>query len=322
MPLCSKAEAGSGRGQSATTLRRARPLLGTFVEITATGASENVLGAAVDAAFATVAEVQRRMSFHDPDSTLSRLNRDAAAQPVPVDEGTWEVLRFAADLHKASGGLFDPSVAPTLQAHGFLPAHERVNSKETESARARGDFGDVEFLAADRRIRFHRPGIVLDLGGVAKGFAVDGAVVALQNAGVLRGVVNAGGDLRAFGPDAWPVEIRAPLEPGRRLLEVALRDRAMATSASTFSLVRDPATDRPVGPFVHPTSGRLADELLSATVVAPSAMLADALTKWLLLAPDAALSYLETASAAAFVVLADGTAQCSSNWHDALGTSS
>ncbi len=301
-------------------LRRARPLLGTFVEITAAGAPERVLGTAVDEAFTAIAEVQRRMSFHDPDSTLSRLNREAAKQPVAVDDKTWQVLRFAARLHRASAGVFDPSVAPALQAHGFLPGKEIADPERSPAANGHGNFNDVEFLVAGRRIRFRRSGIVLDLGGIAKGFAVDEAVAALQRTGVPRGVVNAGGDLRVFGSVAWPVGIRAPLDPGRRLLDLALRDRAMATSAPTFSPVRD-VNDRPVGPFIDPRNGRPSAELLSATVVAPSAMLADALTKWLLLAPDSALPFLESADAAALVVLADGTVQCSSNWHDTLGTS-
>src|SRR5215475_1309523 len=92
------------------SLRRARPLLGTFVEIVVSGA-----------AFAVVARVHRLMSFHDPDSDVSRLNRDAAKGPVAVDPWTFQVLQIAEDLRRRSAGVFDVAVASALQAIGLLP---------------------------------------------------------------------------------------------------------------------------------------------------------------------------------------------------------
>src|SRR5437660_7414174 len=107
------------------SLKRARPLLGTFVEIAASGAESTDLEAAVEAAFAAVARVHRLMSFHDPESDVSRLNREAKAGVVAVDPWTFEVLAIAQDLHRRSGGAFEIAVAPMLQDLGLLPATER-----------------------------------------------------------------------------------------------------------------------------------------------------------------------------------------------------
>jgi thiamine biosynthesis lipoprotein len=104
---------------AAADIRRARPLLGTFVEITAAHAP--ALEAAVEAAFAAVATVHRLMSFHEPDSDVGRLNRHAAADAVRIHDWTYEVLEVALDIHHCSGGTFDITVAPALQALGLLP---------------------------------------------------------------------------------------------------------------------------------------------------------------------------------------------------------
>src|ERR1700757_4753018 len=105
-------------------LRRARPLLGTFVEITASGTGATDVELAIGAAFDAVERVHRLMSFHDPASDVSRLNREANAGAVAVDPWTFEVLTTAQDLHGRSGGAFDIAVAPVLQRMGLLPAVE------------------------------------------------------------------------------------------------------------------------------------------------------------------------------------------------------
>src|SRR6266700_542445 len=98
---------------------RARPLLGTFVEITAAGAPRPEMDAAVNAAFEAIASVHRLMSFHDADSDVSRLNREAPVRAVGVHDWTFQVLQAAVDLHRRSRGVFDVAVAPALQAMGL-----------------------------------------------------------------------------------------------------------------------------------------------------------------------------------------------------------
>src|SRR5215471_10326281 len=103
------------------SIRRARPLLGTFVEIAAVGQTFDAAEAAVEAAFSAVATAHRLMSFHEADSDVSRLNRNAASGAVRVHDWTYRVLAAAGDLHRRSGGVFDVAVAPALQRMGLLP---------------------------------------------------------------------------------------------------------------------------------------------------------------------------------------------------------
>src|SRR5215470_16997689 len=132
-------------------LRRARPLLGTFVDIATSGAAAADLEAAIEAAFEAVARVHRLMSFHDPTSDVSRLNREAKTRTVAVDPWTFDVLATAQDLHRRSGGAFDVAVAPVLQDIGILPAAEY-------DLDAAGSGDHIELLPGCR-VRFRHPGV-------------------------------------------------------------------------------------------------------------------------------------------------------------------
>lgn len=275
------------------SLRRARPLLGTIVGIRACGAPPGVLENGAAAAFEAIGRVQRLMSYHAPDSELTLLNRRAASRAVQVHEWTWRVLRAAMSLWEESGGLFDCTVAPILAAAGFLPDAHRP------AAASRGaSMGEVEFLP-DRRVRFGRP-LLLDLGGIAKGFAVDRAVQALRAAGVPQGVINAGGDLRLFGAEPEPIHVRHPQSPGELLCLGRFADTAVATSAGYFA--GRLFGGRQITPIVHPARGEPIESSLSATVIAPECVYADALTKPVLLAGKASAAFLARYSARAVVL--------------------
>src|SRR5215471_2367591 len=103
------------------SIRRAQPLLGTFVEIAAAGAASDALQPAIDSAFSAVAQVHRLMSFHDPQSDVSRLNRQAFRRAVSVHPWTYKVLEAAREFNRRSYGVFDVTVAPLLQQRGLLP---------------------------------------------------------------------------------------------------------------------------------------------------------------------------------------------------------
>lgn len=214
-------------------VRRMRPLLGTWVEVRVEGQAARA-ERAVSAAFAQIARVQRRMSFHDPDSVLSRVNLLAHRIPQPVDTWTWQVLRLALALSHASGGLFDITVGGELVRRGVLPDHGFANSDIP------GGCDAVELLPG-RHVRLRRP-VLLTLDGIAKGYAVDRAVRLLRAAGMERGVVNAGGDLRVFGPASVPLALRDA--QGRVRAAGQLDNAAVASSIighSTANLERFPA---------------------------------------------------------------------------------
>lgn len=229
--------------------RRCRPLLGTFVEIDADSEP------AIDAAFAAIAGVHWAMSAHEPDSELSRINRHAHREPVEVSAGTAEVLMRALHWRRASGGAFDVVAAGARSlADGRIPRHPGQPDPVAADSGA--------LMVEGRYVRLSSPAC-LDLGGIAKGFAVDQAVASMRKAGVRRGMVNAGGDLFGFGPDPWTVEV---VDPGTRraVVQVDIRDESLATSASVD------------GSSAHLPCGT---GWASVTVRAPSATDADALTK-------------------------------------------
>ncbi|HXV08996.1 MAG TPA: FAD:protein FMN transferase [Burkholderiales bacterium] len=257
----------------ALELRRARPLLGTLVEIAARASEPEPLACAIEAAFATVAQVHRLMSFHARDSDVSRLNRWAWRTALRVHPWTYAVLQEAQRVARASGGLFDVSVARILVARRLLPAPRGARVPDRRAC-----CRDIRLLSGFR-VRFDRP-LLLDLGGIAKGFAVDRAVQRLRSAGVESALVNAGGDLRCFGAAVQRVHVRDPRAPWRLLPLAELSNGAIATSAAYFT--RQRRAGRDVCAQVDPRGGR-GVPAGSVSVAARRCITADAWTKVLLL---------------------------------------
>jgi len=277
---------------SSIEIRRCRPLLGTFVEIKASGSGETELHRAVNDAFAAVERIQRLMSAHDPGSELSRLNNEAAYRPVAVSRDTFSVLRRANALASESGGAFDHTIAPTLARWGMLPANLCRNNP--------GGWRDVRLLP-HRHVRFLRP-LALDLGGIAKGFAVDRALEVLCAGGVTAALVNAGGDLRAFGKQPYWVHLRHPCLPQSFTRAVELNGSALATSSPCLTERR--WRGRRVSHLVNPFRQNAITGGVSVSVRADQCWLADALTKVVLNAPALAEQLLARHSAEAFVFTA------------------
>jgi FAD:protein FMN transferase len=288
------------------SIRRARPLLGTFVEIAVDGQTFDAAEAAVEAAFAAVATVHRLMSFHESASDVSRLNRGAASGAVRVHGWTYQVLEAARDLHRRSGGMFDISVAPALQRLGLLPG------ASPSQGEAPGGVHDRIQLLPENRVRFADLSVRIDLAGIAKGFAVDRAVEALRGHGIAAGLVNAGGDLRVFGPRCCAVDIRDPRQPDRPLCRVALRDAALASSAGRF----DPTCSRHAldSGVIDPLTAMPVRAIIGATACAPSCMIADALTKVVMNAGEGAAAILEHYGANALFVSARGQVHITADW--------
>lgn len=247
-------------------LRRLRPLLGTFVEV---GARDPRLAPAMlDAAFASLEQSQARWSFQEPDSELSRLNR-SAGEWRELHPQTLRLLRLCRALMVRSGGRFDCTVGGLLVREGCLPDHGGPTPLP------RGVAGDIEIDG--HRARLRRP-LRLTLDGIAKGYAVDLALAALRRSGAAAGWINAGGDLRAFGALALPVQ-RRELD-GRLTPLGALRNAAMASSRV------GPADPAFPSRLVAPGAGAIAPGVW--TVLARTAWRADALAKIAAVSPDAA----------------------------------
>jgi thiamine biosynthesis lipoprotein len=256
-------------------ITRAQVWLGTLVEVSlpVAEATEPCFAAA----FAAIAHVHRKMSVHEPTSDLARIAREAHRRAVVVDPDTYGVLKLAQALSRESGGVFDVTVAPVLARQGLLPARAAGNGVRCGRMQALR-------LEPSYRVRSALP-VALDLGGIAKGYAVDRAVIALRAAGADAGLVNAGGDLRSFGFGVWtPVRLRHPRNPALAVSLLEVHDAAVATSADYFR--------EGISALVDPCSRRLRAFGGSITVVAPTCVLADALTKVVALAPAQAANIL------------------------------
>ena len=245
-------------------LRRMQPLLGTFVEV---GVAEGpAAGSSIDSAFAAVAEVHRLMSYQDPDSDLSRLNR-GNGRPVPLRKLTVNLLRLARALMQASGGRFNCTVGGALERLGMLPA------PDVDAPLEHGDADDI-VITDGHSARLRRP-VHVTLDGIAKGFAVDRAIAALRARGMASGWVNAGGDLRVFGSIPLPLTLRET--DGFRVIG------EIANGAAATSITRDrPDTSFP-GRIVSTSDAQV--HRGSWTVLARQAWRADALTKVAALLP-------------------------------------
>lgn len=270
------------------TIERMKPMLGTYLAVRAAHPRAGVAIRAVDAAFAAARAVHERMSFHLADSDVSRMNRMAATYPVTVHPETLVVLRAACRLSAATGGLFDITMAPALVRRGLLP---RPAGAPAPDPLAR--WSDIRFLSGGR-VRFRRP-LWLDLGGIAKGFAVDRAIEALRATGVAEGCVNAGGDLRLLGTRRQEIAIRVPGQPGIACPAVQLADAAVASSAGYFH--EDAQRGCPQIVFRSASRARFD----SVSVIAPECMPADALTKVVLGAPNGLRALLAAYDAEALV---------------------
>jgi thiamine biosynthesis lipoprotein len=251
-----------------TALRRGRPLLGTVVSIQLDAQGLTPLQAehAMSQAFEVVAHIGRVMSAHDGGSDLARLSQACAGAVVTLDRHTVRVLRAAQYWQRLSHGAFNPGLAAQrLSSMGQRPGLLRG------ACAASGLHGLTVLTDTSARLAYP---IALDLGGIAKGYAVDQAIAVLAQHGVVDALINAGGDMRAIGNKTWPVDVRhakTTLIDGRMGGCQTLYQRALATSVAG-----------PLNPeFVHVRRYRQ-QVWRSATVQAPDCMTADVLTKWAL----------------------------------------
>lgn len=272
-------------------VHRAKPLLGTFVDIWAKGGDKEKLLQGVEKAFKKIILIQSLMSFHDETSELAKLNSFAHQKSVTVHPLTAKVLKTALKISNETNGLFDCTIAPQLVAWGYLPGVLRPG-------RRNGNFRDIEIFSG-RKIKFHRP-LGIDLGGIAKGFAVDEAVKILKNSGASSGCVNAGGDLKVFGDAEQPIYARSLKQKGKFVLIAKTKEAAVATSAFYFS--KRKWRGKFISPIINPKNGIPCLKQKSVSIFAESCMIADALTKAVLVADNPSCVPLNKFAASAIIL--------------------
>ena len=244
---------------------RCKPLLGTYVEIMIEDAmqSEQVLGDA----FLAIEKVQSLMSFHNPESELSQINAKSHLESIRIHRWTSEVLAIAKEIYHHSQGVFNCGVGYHLVEAGLLPRHLKLSNYPF------GGIEDLEFL--ESTLVHSKLPLRLDLGGIAKGYAVDKAVEVLISKNIQSGLVNAGGDMRVFGDRAQDIQIRNPSNPHELIQIGSIKAGAIATSSLYFGK-RDIHSKSFI---VNPLNHQHIEFSESYSVVASECVYADALTK-------------------------------------------
>jgi len=276
-------------------LRLSRRAMGCRFEVILP-AGERAAVEAAHEALDLVGDLERQMTIFRDDSELSRINRAAAARPVRVEPGLFDLLRAAAQLSAETGGAFDITAGPlsslwrAARERGEPPAPDEV-----QGALARVGMGQVHLDAADCTVEFTRCGVQLDLSAIGKGYALDRVGELLASRRVGAALVHGGhSSVRAIGrppwDEAWVISVQHPLRPGEAIATIRLRDQAMATSA----VDRAVGDGRGFGHLTDPRTGWPARGLLGATVLVSDATRADALaTAFCVMGSDGARAYCQ-----------------------------
>lgn len=234
---------------------------------------------AVEAALAAMREVEAKMSAHLETSEIAAINRAAGTRPVQVSPETLATIRLGLEIGRLTGGAFDITIKPLMDLWAIgrrgdqLPALEAV-----EATRRLVDYRRVRIDEARREVMLEQAGMALDLGGIAKGHAVDAAARVLLEHGVTGALINAGGDIFALGQRArnraWRIAVQHPRRSADFIAILELGNTAVVTSGDYQRFID--VDGRRYHHILDPRTGAPARGLVSATTVAPSAALADA----------------------------------------------
>lgn len=252
-------------------------------------------------------QVDARMSRYREDSELSRLNRKAALGPVAVSDSLFTVLEKARDISLLSRGAFDV----TFGSVGFLydfRAGRQPSKEALLSGLARVNFRDVILDPEARTVRYQQDGILVDLGGIAKGYAVDLGIARLRALGIEHARLSAGGDMRLLGDKRgrpWYVGIRDPRSEGRNAVVLPLSDVAVSTSGDYERFFVDDAGAR-VHHILSPTTGKPIQGVQSVTIIGEDALTTDGLsTAVFVLGPEEGLAMIERLPGVDVVIIDD-----------------
>ncbi len=264
--------------------------MATRFEFVLHGANAAALRAAAEEALDEVDRLENLLSLYRPHTDIARLNAGAAAGPVRIAPETFRLLQRAVALAAATQGAFDVTAGALVRAWGFLGGSGAVADPAALSAARAGVGSDrLELDEANFTVRFTRPGVLVDLGSIGKGYALDRAAGLLRDAGVTSALLHGGtSTVIALGqpPDAAAWKVALPEGSS-----VALRDESLSVSAGWGKSFTD-AAGRELGHVLDPRRGEPVGGRRWAAVVAPSATDSDGLSTAALLAEDAELERL------------------------------
>ncbi len=293
--------AGHAPGLRAQPLERfvfSRPQMGTQVNLVLYAPDSALARRAAAAVFARIDTLNRRLSDYLAESELNRLSATAGTgRDVPVSDDLWTVLAAAQRLAEATDGAFDVTVGPLTRLWRHAARRSELPpAEELEKARRAVGYRHVRLDPDARTVRLVQPGMRLDLGGIAKGYAADEALAVLRTFGITQALVDAGGDVALGEPPpaapGWRVAVSAVDENGEVVQEARLLARsAVATSGDTYRFVEVDGVR--YSHLLDPRTGLGLTDRSLVTVVAPTGMQADALASAVgVLGPEAGLAFV------------------------------
>jgi FAD:protein FMN transferase len=295
-------------------------IMGTFARIVVMAPDEATGRAGIRKAIEAQKQVDQLMSYHRDDSELAQINSHAYERPVKIHAQTLAVMQKALEISVQSQGAFDVTVGPRLDLSKRAAEENTPPSAEAiQKALAKVGWNKLVLDPNESTIRFTVPGMRIDLGGIAKGFAIDQSIRALQEHGALGAMVDIGGDIRCFGQapagkQHWSIGLQDPqvsaedTDPQRILLILKLTDLAITTSGHyrRFTIIDGQKTSH----IIDPHTGQGSDKLSSVTIMAPDAITADALaTAVSVLGQEQGLALIEQIPQVEAIVIGNNSSQ-------------
>jgi FAD:protein FMN transferase len=248
------------------------------------------------------------MSTYKPTSEVSMVNAEATRHPVKITKELFDLLTKAQEFSRLTEGAFDITYASVGYMYNF-PEHVKPTETQIKSALPAVNYQHVVLDAKTQTVKFTQPGVRIDLGGIAKGYAVDRGIALLQAKGIAHAMVTAGGDSRVIGDRfgrPWIIGIRHPDDKEKMIAKIPLADTAFSTSGD-YERYFDENGQR-YHHIIDPKTGHSASKVRSATVIAPTATQTDGLSKTaFVLGPDEAMRiYNKLKDVDAILVAPDG----------------
>ena len=260
-----------------------RLVMGTVAHITAVAEDRQTARQCIDAAAEQIDIIENLFSYHKDDSEISAINREAFGAPVKASRQAYQLIKKSVEFSRLSGGAFDITVGPLVDLwHRAGEANSTPTVEEIASARSLVGYEKLILDDVNSTVQFSVDGMRLDLGAIAKGYAVDVAIETIREGGSIGGLVNIGGEIRCFGtpPDGrkhWLIGVQNPnlAAAEQTILTLKINDKAVSTSGDYQRFVT--IGGRHFSHIIDTKSGRSAKALSSVTIITEQATDADAL---------------------------------------------
>ncbi len=262
------------------TLKRTLKLMGSRFDITVVAKDSTAANSDINMAVAEITRIEKRISSWDPNSETSLVNTNAGIKPVKVSQELFDLIKRAIGISKLTDGAFDITYASMDKIWKFDGSMNRMPAEEDiKSSVSKVGYQNIILNEAEHTVFLKLPGMKIGFGAIGKGYAADRAKDLLQSKGVIAGIINASGDMNTWGKQVngedWKVAITNPMDKNKAFALLPIKNEAVVTSGDYEKFVEFNGTR--YAHIINPRTGYPATGIISVTVFAPKAELADAL---------------------------------------------